>query len=193
MRCLLYLSGIAFCLLALMEAGQTNTADLYHCAHEPVLVQALQHLSESTAHETTNKLVAHGTRLLFKDMREMGPLYRSHDAVTWVTHDGRQVIYINQRHQTAPPQALAALISHEALHDDPHNSLQEEYSAWQQEGRTWQDLCQRYPELKRIALKTIPLVDRLNAITLLMQQHRLEHEIRTNTAYRQLSEHSPGF
>ena len=52
-------------------------------------------------------------------------------------------IYINPKHEAAPPAALAALLAHEALHQDEYNSLsEEEKEKWR--GRSKGGICGIY-------------------------------------------------
>ena len=43
--------------------------------------------------------------------------------------------YINPKHRNAPPGALAALLAHEALHQDEYNSLSEAGRAFRGQNR----------------------------------------------------------
>lgn len=175
------------------EALAIEESRYYRCTREPVLVDAMRLLRNTRAVSTVDMLLEQQVRILFKDMRVFGPAYAGHDALSFITDDGRQVIYINIRHQQAPAAALAALISHEAMHADRDNSLAEEVAAWQQEAETWQELLQQFPKLSEIKTGTIALVDRENAILVLQTQNRLEQEISSNIAYRGLPQRSPGF
>ncbi len=165
----------------------------FRCTREPVLIQALAILAETDNKSVVEDLFARDTKILFKDMREFGKAYMNHDALSVIVNDGRHVIYINSKHASAPPPALAALIRHEAMHNDTENSVHEEVVAWSEEARTWQDMLERYPHLKSIPLKSNALVDRLTAVSVLVQQNKLTWQIRNNVAYKGLPEHSPGF
>lgn len=167
--------------------------DFYRSTRDVPILQALAHLSQSTARGSVDHIVNRQVRILFKDMRELGKTYHNHDALTIITDNNEQMIFINAKHATAPPQALAALISHEVLHADRENSMQEETTAWNREGQTWQEMLAKFPELKQIRPGTFSLVDRENAIVVLQTQHRLHTEIQSNVAYQGLPAHSPGF
>ena len=75
-------------------------------------------------------------KIEFKDLSELNSAYSSYDAVGWKKKN-RLYIYINPKHKQAPPAALAALLSHEALHQDEYNSLSEETYAWTMEATVW--------------------------------------------------------
>lgn len=50
-----------------------------------------------------------------------------------------------KKHSTPPAIALAALLSHEAIHQDEYNSLSEETYAWTMEAAVWSELLELYP------------------------------------------------
>lgn len=180
-------------LLILSPAYAYTILDYYGCTREYGLIQALTILDQSPMRGTVQYLVESRARITFKNMREFGKAYRDHDALSIISNDGHHLIYINIRHANAPPQALAALISHEAMHADPNNSIQEEFMAWSQEAKTWNEMLARYPQLRSIKPQTVPLVDRLNAVTALANQNQLRQQIESNIAYRDLPQRSPGF
>ena len=185
---------VALLLLPCSTGSAANPVELYRISRDAPIIEALEILDHSPEKAIIPWMVSHDVRVLFKDMRlELGKAYMNHDALTIISNDDQQVIYINSKHMMAPPQALAALIRHEAMHDDRDNSLQEELTAWNKEGQTWQEMLTHYPELKQIPPHTVALVDRLNAINILQQQNRLQDQVFKNIAYQGLPEHSPGF
>jgi len=153
-------------------------------------LQALEATGEAAVVQT---LLARGTHVLFRNMETFGPMYKANDAITWVGDDGSQTIYISHRHTQAPPQALAALVAHELIHNDSDNSLAEELAGWRREGAVWRTMLAQYPDLTKIPIKTFPLVDRLNAIALLEKQNKLTQTVESNSVYQALPKHSPGF
>lgn len=170
-----------------------NPVVLYQATREPALLDALLALHQTGQADTLNTLLNRGTHVLFRDMASFGPMYQANDAITWVGDDGSQTIYISHRHMGAPPQAIACLIAHELIHADPDNSTAEELVGWQRESALWQTMLVVKPQLKQIAIKTFPLVDRLNAIVLLDKQGKLTSTVETNPVYQGLPKHSPGF
>ena len=177
-------------------ADPSSMGELYQMTREPLLVQALVDLQSigSDGESTLESLKAHQTHILFQTMAQLGPQYAGNDALSLVNQTtGQQIIYISHRHQTAPPQALAALIKHESMHHDIENSLLEEAAAWTEEGLMWARMKQQYPDLANIPIKMSPLVDRLNAILVLIQNDKLATEIVKNPAYKSLPMTSPCF
>ncbi|MBQ3819414.1 hypothetical protein II810_03100, partial [bacterium] len=62
-----------------------------------------------------NNLSGRPVKIEFRDLSTINPDYASFDALGWKKNK-QLFIYINPRHKDAPPGALAALLSHEALH-----------------------------------------------------------------------------
>ena len=63
-------------------------------------------------------------KIQFKDLSEINEAYTTFDAIGWKNRN-KLFIFINPKHEYAPPGALAALLAHEALHQDEYNSLSE--------------------------------------------------------------------
>ncbi len=168
-------------------------ADYYRCTRDQPIIQAMEILERSPEKWVVKDMVESDTRVLFKNMQQLSQFYENDDALSVISNDGHHIIYINMKHYNAPPQALAATLSHEIMHSDRFNSIHEEMTAWTQEAKTWQEMLQEYPQLQQIPRGEYPLVDRLNAIEILIKEHKLEDEIRNNPVYKGLPEHSPGF
>ncbi len=177
----------------MLSPAHATTQEYYRISRDQGIIQALDALSQTSARESIDFMLENDVKILFKNMRELGNAYKNHDALTWISPAGQQIIFINQKHVVSPPQALAALISHEVMHNDGENSVQEEVMAWNQEGRIWKELLGLYPDLHHIKPRTIALVDRLNAILVLQGRDALHHEIENNVAYKGLPPRSPGF
>ena len=95
----------------------------------------------------------------------------------------------------APPAALGALLSHEALHQDEYNSLSEETFAWTMEAVVWIDLVAIYPESN---VETHPLVKRENTLKKLFEKGHnsaqyIKKAVYNNKGYKDLPLTSPGF
>ena len=120
--------------------------------------------------------------------------YESYDAVGW-KKKGKLYIYINPKHEYAPPAALAALLAHEALHQDEYNSLSEEAYAWTMEATVWSELIKRYPEAN--ALESA-LVTRENVLKQLLEKGNytnkyIKKAVYANEGYKNLPLTSPGY
>lgn len=130
----------------------------------------------------------------FRDLSTINPMYANYEALGW-KKSKKLYIYINQKHSDAPAEALAALISHEALHQDELNSLNEETYAWTMEASVWTQLVERNPEL---AKSRHPLVVRENTLRdLFIKGNYSDKYIRktvfSNPGYQNLPIRSPGF
>ncbi|MBQ8476157.1 hypothetical protein IJ531_03745, partial [bacterium] len=96
----------------------------------------------------------------FIDLAAINPMYANFDALGWKKKK-TLTIYINEKHKDAPVEALCALLSHEAIHQDEQNSLNEETYAWTLEAAVWTQLTEDNPQLEEISH---PLVERENVI-----------------------------
>ena len=138
----------------------------------------------------TNKAV----KILFKDLKAVNSAYESFDAVGW-KQGSRLYIYVNDKHKDAPAIAIAALLAHEALHQDEYNSLAEETYAWTMEAAVWTDLTELYPDYE---IPAGALVQRENTLKRMFKQGNytnkyIKKAVYSNDAYKELPEISPGF
>lgn len=133
-------------------------------------------------------------KIEFKDLSEIDSAYATFDAVGW-KKKGKLYIYINPKHQYAPPAALAALLAHEAIHQDEYNSLSEETYAWTMEAMVWNELLKKYPESNNIESS---LVTRENILKELLEKGNytnkyIKKTVYSNNGYKNLPLTSPGF
>ncbi len=130
----------------------------------------------------------------FKDLSEFNPAYADFDALGWKNR-GRLNIFINKKHQNAPKEALAAVLAHEAIHQDELNSLNEETYCWTLEAAVWTQLTEDNPSLENISHV---LVDRENTIKRLFvkggyTKKYIRKSVISNAGYQNLPSRSPGF
>ncbi len=130
----------------------------------------------------------------FTDLSNFGPAYRNFDALGWKKNK-RLYIYLNRKHQDAPAPALAALLSHEALHQDEFNSLNEETYAWTLEAAVWTQLTEKMPEYNN---NMHPLCVRENTLKKLFIKGNytnkyIKKTVHANPGYAGLPSRSPGF
>ncbi len=89
-----------------------------------------------------NNLSGKPVKIEFRDLGQINQEYATFDALGW--KKGKNLyIYINNKHKNAPAGALAALLAHEALHQDEYNSLAEETYAWTMEAVVWNDITKK--------------------------------------------------
>ena len=133
-------------------------------------------------------------KIEFKDLSEIDQAYSTFDAIGW-KKKGKLYIFINPKHQYAPPGALAALLSHEALHQDEYNSLSEETYAWTMEAVVWTEILKKYPESNDLDSS---LVTRENILKQLLEKGNntnkyIRKTVFANSGYKNLPLTSPGF
>lgn len=169
------------------------------CTEERVVIDALE-LLDGTAGEFSkeailgNNLSEKPVRVEFANLANFNPTYANYDALGWKKKN-RLYIYINQKHKDAPKEALAAVLAHEAVHQDELNSLNEETYAWTLEAVVWAQLIEANPE---VAKSSHPLVDRQNLINKLFVKGNYTDEyirksVVSNLGYQNLPTRSPGF
>ena len=133
-------------------------------------------------------------KIEFKDLSQIDPAYATFDAIGWKKR-GKLYIFINPKHEYAPPGALAALLSHEALHQDEYNSLSEETYAWTMEAVVWDEILKKYPESNDLESS---LVTRENILKQLLEKGNytnkyIKKTVFANNGYKNLPLTSPGF
>ena len=133
-------------------------------------------------------------KIEFKDLSEINEAYSTFDAIGW-KKKGKLHIFINPKHEYAPPGALAALLAHEALHQDEYNSLSEETYAWTMEATVWCEILKKYPESNDLESS---LVTRENILKQLLEKGNYSNKyikktVFANQGYKDLPLTSPGF
>ncbi len=141
-----------------------------------------------------NNLSGYPVKIEFKDLSTVNKDYADFDAIGWKKRN-KLYIYINPKHQSAPPGALAALLAHEALHQDEYNSLSEETYAWTMEAAVWCEMRDLYPESNQ---ESDSLVKRENTLKQLFEKggytnKYIKKAVYANKGYQGLPLTSPGF
>lgn len=141
-----------------------------------------------------NNLTEKPFKIEFKNISEINPEYASFDALGWKKKN-RLYIYINEKHRNAPTEAIAALLAHEAIHQDEFPSLNEETYAWTLEAATWMKLTEKNPSAKN---NPSTLVSRENMLVKLFEKGNytnkyIKKAVYTNPGYNKLPTRSPGF
>ena len=141
-----------------------------------------------------NNLSKKPVRIMFKDLGTIRPDYADYDALGWKKNK-RLYIFINPKHREAPPGAIAALLSHEALHQDEYNSIAEETYAWTMEASVWSEILELFPESDE---NLSPLVQRENKLKQLFEKGNysskyIRKTVQSNEGYKGLPATSPGF
>ena len=94
---------------------------------DEVILVALDMMKNTTADFSRRAITGYNltekpVKIQFKDLSAINEEYANFDALGWKKNK-TLYIFINPRHADASPAALAALLSHEALHQDEYNSL----------------------------------------------------------------------
>jgi hypothetical protein len=163
------------------------------CTREEAILDAFRLMADGPGENALTWIVDKSVRVVFKDMKTLSKGLRFYDALSWIGSHGEQVIFINEKHRNAPPEALAAMLAHEAMHNDAYNSLSEEIAGWRQEAAVWSAFKAAHPSLAKIPREAFPLVDRENRIEQEFKRGTLEAFVKNNAGYRGLPETSPGF
>ena len=132
-------------------------------------------------------------KVMFKDLSEINEAYSTFDAIGW-KKKGKLYIYINPKHEYAPPGAIAALLAHEAIHQDEYNSLSEETYAWTMEAVVWTEILKMFPESNNLESA---LVTRENILKQLLEKGNhtnkyIKKTVYANEGYKNLPLTSPG-
>ena len=133
-------------------------------------------------------------KVMFKDLSEINEAYSTFDAIGW-KKKGKLYIYIKPKHEYAPPGAIAALLAHEAIHQDEYNSLSEETYAWTMEAVVWTEILKMFPESNNLESA---LVTRENILKQLLEKGNhtnkyIKKTVYANEGYKNLPLTSPGF
>ena len=168
-------------------------------SNEQIFHVALDMLKDTTGEFSRRAILGYNlsqypVKIQFKDLSEIDPAYATFDAVGW-KNKGKLYIYINPKHEYAPPGALAALLAHEALHQDEYNSLNEETYAWTMEAIVWTEILKRYPESNDLESS---LVTREHILNQLLEKgdytnKYIKKTVYANNGYKNLPLSSPGF
>jgi len=165
----------------------------------PNLIQALETLDKTSGKYSKEAILGKNLtnrpiKVEFLNLSAISPMYMNFDALGWKKKKNLY-IYINEKHSDAPIEALSAILAHEAIHQDEHNSLNEETYAWTLEAAVWTQLSDDNPELEKISH---PLVERENVIKKLFVRGNYTSKyihkfVVTNKGYQNLPERSYGF
>ncbi len=167
--------------------------------NDEIFYVALDILKETTGMFSRNAILGNNlsqkpVKIEFRDLGQISADYATFDALGW--KKGKKLyIYINQKHRNAPAGALAALLSHEALHQDEFNSLAEETYAWTMEAVVWDEILKLYPESND---ESSSLVKRENTLKKLLEKGNytnkyIKKSVMQNSGYKNLPSYSPGF
>ena len=201
MKKFILLSLLSFLIssIALAEVDEALYKKYKNVSSDPSLIQAVEKLGETAGKYSKDAILGKNLtnkpiQIEFLNLSTISPMYTNFDALGWKKKKNL-FIYINEKHKDAPIEALSAILAHEAIHQDEHNSLNEETYAWTLEAAVWTQLSDDNPELEKISH---PLVERENVIKKLFirgdyTSKYIHKFVITNKGYQNLPERSFGF
>lgn len=202
MRLAKFFVVLCMCFFSAVELSHAKNTSYSQVTGNSRIIQALDYMDGTTAEWAKKAILGNNVsgrpiKIRFRNLAELSRSYASFDALGWKER-GQLYIYINQKHSTAPPEALASLLSHEAVHQDEKCSLEEETYAWGYEADVWIQMKKRNPRLNKKSLNQYPLVYRLNTLARLFKEAnyttaKIRNVVYSNPGYRGLPVHSPGF
>lgn len=180
-----------------------RTVNYSSVTDNPRIIQALKLMNGTTGEWSQKAILGKNLsgkpiKVMFKDLALLSPSYRDFDALGWKEKNGQLKIFINNKHRNAPPEALACLLCHEAIHQDRKSSITEETYGWTFEAVEWIQLKKKNPSLSDPALNIHPLVLRMNKLEKMYidggcTDREIRKSVSGNPGYRDLPEYSPGF
>ena len=166
---------------------------------DPQIIKALDLMDGTSASWAKRSILGNNDsglpmKVEFKNLAEISPEYATFDALGW-KKSKQLYIYVNEKHQNAPAEALASLLSHESVHQDSYCSLEEETYAWGYEADVWTQMKAKNPQLAQVQC---PLTERLNTLSKLFTAANnttgsIRNLVYSNPGYKGLPIHSPGF
>lgn len=199
MKKFILLLSILFLPFANAEIDEALYKKYKNVSADASIIEALEKLGETTGKYSKDAILGKNLtnkpiQIEFLNLSTISPMYTNFDALGWKKKKNLY-IYINEKHKDAPIEALSAILAHEAIHQDEHNSLNEETYAWTLEAAVWTQLSDDNPELEKISH---PLVERENVIKKLFVRgdytSKYIHKfVITNKGYQNLPERSYGF
>jgi len=194
--------------LATEESGSSQPADFdikkYSKVYKGVtkdglVMQALEMMKGTIADFSYkaimgNNLTHSKVNIKFRNLAEIKPEYESFDALGWKSK-GKLYIYINLKHQEAPPEAIAALLAHEAIHQDEFASLNEETYAWTLEAATWMQLTEGNEFVTSSGSSLVQREEMLKKLFIKgnYTDKYIKKAVWTNPGYANMPSRSPGF
>lgn len=122
------------------------------------LQEAVRIIENTGSANLINSLVKNRIQIRFYDLSLLSFEYAKHYAMRVDTSAGKQYILINSKFESAPTEAIACLVAHEAVHNLPNATFAEEVMATSVEAKTWIQVRNNVDYEN----STNPLVKRLN-------------------------------
>lgn len=194
---------VFFLCVATLTHARTSLSNQYpNVTNDARIIRALDIMDGTSADWAKKAILGNNVtglpiKVSFRNLAELNRNYADYEALGW--KNGKQLfIFVNNKHSNSPPEALASLLSHETVHQDQYNSLEEEAYAWGYEADVWIEMKNRNPALRNIPNGRYPLVDRLNTLSRMFRSggysnSLIREHVFSNPGYRGLPRTSPGF
>ena len=191
--------GFCICASSVFALDEALYKKYKHVSDDDNIIKAIELLENTTGRYSKEAILGKNLtgkpiKVEYMNLSTINPMYANFDALGWKKKK-TLTIYINEKHKDAPVEALAAILSHEALHQDEENSLNEETYAWTLEAAVWTQFTEDNPQLEEISH---PLVERENVIKKLFVRGNYTSKyihsfVIGNKGYKNLPERSVGF
>ncbi len=189
----------AFLLLAGCQV-QAKKLDYSSITNSAKIVSALKQLENTEFKDTLdaiggNNLTQKPVVIKFMKLSYISVDYRNCNAVVVFDNQGRMYILIDSKLKKAPAEAIAALLTHEIIHQDNITSIEEETRGWTNEAICWMAMKKKNPKL---AYVDSPLVSKLNKLEKMYKDANntdslIKQAVEQNTVYSKLAMNSPGY
>ncbi len=200
LSCMIFISMLAmFLVTPASEAGNRYK----FITKDKKIVNALNLLEKSPQKWVIDVLKGenpHGEiiQVKFFKLSSISPKFKNYEALFCQDNWGQYIILINSKNKKAPVEAIASLLSHEAVHQDKDNSIEEEITAWTNEAITWSYLKKQNPKLSSENMKKHKLVRRLNKLEKMYLSANktskyIQKAVVNNSAYKGLKRYSIGY
>lgn len=155
--------------MLIFAANSAQAYEFKKISSDARIVAALEVLNQTQSFDTLNSLY-HGkdnkvVKVVFYELSMLSYEYKDHYAAASTDNFGDNYILINSKYKNSPPEALAALIAHEATHKLEKATFQEELLATTNEAIQWGKCLQLNPSLKNLDETQYLLIKRLNGLS----------------------------
>ncbi len=136
------------CTVFAADNGKVSAKDI---SENKTILSAVKLMKYTPANASYKRILGNNPtkkpiKIEFKNLASLDSSYAKFDGLGW-KEKGTLYIYISDRHEDAPKEALACLLSGLAVHVDNDDSINEEIFAWALEGVMWNKFVKENPEL----------------------------------------------
>lgn len=175
---------LIFSIVFSASVNSVNAADYSNVTDSAKITQALNLLEKTNSSETLNIVMGVNksqkpVKIMFYSLETLSVQYAGVHALATSDDYGNVYILIDSRHQSAPAEAIACLIAHEATHQQAVTTMDEEIQAWTNEAEQWSKFKALNPSMNYQG----ELPERLNKIQALNATNKIAFEVKNNSYY----------